>query len=144
MRTSRKLTDLLPHVRAKVETLIRRMADIHGVRIIVGTTYRSPTDQAAQVVAGRSAASRSWHQLRRAVDLYVVDPSTGKADVKARCRALYETMGTEAAALGFRWLGFKVRKTAAGKTFSDPYHVEMRDGMTYAQASADLKRRGVA
>ena len=124
----RRLNQLLPRAREAILNLRSKMAG-HGLDFRVGTTMRSASEQAAQVAEGRSAASVSWHMSGRAADLYMIDPRTGAADVKAANRPAYELLHRTAQALGFRVLGFRVLQTSGGATFTDPYHVEWREGL---------------
>lgn len=114
-----------------------------GLDFFVGTTMRSDAEQREQEAAGRSAnPTPYWHGSGRAVDLYMIDRRTGKPDEKARDRAAYEAMHREAERLGFRVLGFRELRTRSGKTFRDPYHIELRDGFDPDAALARY-RRGV-
>lgn len=134
-----RLAQLMPEVQGLVLELQRRLA-ARGIQIFIGSTGRTDAEQSAQVAAGRSATNQSWHEVGRAVDIYVIDPSTGQPDTKALRADLYGVMGAEAQELGFRWLGFQTLKSGSG-TFSDPYHIELREGDTYAQAQAEWSSR---
>jgi hypothetical protein len=134
-----RLDMLQPHVRSRVEELIRRMAE-KGIKLYVGSTKRTREKQAKIVSAGRSAAPVSWHLLGRAVDIYPVDPVTGKPDTSGKNINLFKTMMKEAEALGFRQLAFKPDGSklyimGAKGEFWDAGHIEYRDGMTIAQAA---------
>lgn len=129
-----RLDRLQPQVRDKVAAL-RASLNARGLDFFVGSTVRSEAEQAEKVAQGRSATKRSWHRPARAVDLYMFKPD-GTLDMKARGKDAYRAMHTEAEALGFRVLGFKELKTASGKTFSDPYHIELREGLSFDNALA--------
>ncbi len=139
-----RLDLLVPEVRDKMKKLIQ-VLNAKGIYVTVGTTYRSPAEQQKVYAEGKSGTSdRSWHKVRRAIDIYLRDPKSGRwitstEDVKAN-KPLYETMGHEAEKLGFKWLGFEERKTSAGRSFTDPYHIQYSGGLTYAQADAQASR----
>lgn len=128
----KKLAKLLPHVRERVEALIAA-CEARGVRLMVGNTARNAAKQLEHVKAGRAATVKSWHLLGRAADLYVLHGKV--ADTKATDRASYAIMHEEARRLGFRVFGFRVLRKRDGRTFTDPYHVEWRDGMTWDEAA---------
>ena len=87
------------------------------------------------------------------MDLYVYDPATrdrehpwGRVDTQARRQDLYAQMGAIAERRGWRWLGLRtIRNPETGKTFSDPFHLELREGRTWEQAMAEYAAlRGAA
>lgn len=115
---------------------LRARLNARGLDFFLGSTVRTAEEQAEKVAQGRSATKRSWHRPARAADLYMFDPKTGALDMKGRNKTIYGAMHDEAATLGFRVLGFKELQTASGKTFSDPYHVELREGLSFDDALA--------
>jgi hypothetical protein len=144
-----RLEQLLPHVRAKLEALIARLA-AKGLHVYVGSTARDEAEQAALVAGGKSTTNNSWHRLRRAVDLYPIDPLTNEPDLAGHNLELFRKMHAEAKALGFVGLAFnndgsvRYLQKADGKKFWDGGHLQWTDGMTFAQAETDLKKKGVA
>lgn len=142
----RRLNRLLPSVRAKVMKLRENLLKL-GIRIHVGSTSRTKKQQLENLKAGRAAIIRSWHRVNRAADIYVIDPKTDKIDIKAKRLDLYKTMHEEAKKLGFRVLGTRLlrgRKTAKhpkGKSFRDPYHIELREELTWREAYKNLQRK---
>ena len=123
----RRLNQLQPQVRDKIVTL-RAALNARGLDFFLGSTMRSPSEQAEKLKQGRSALKTPWwHGSGRASDLYMFGPD-GTLDMKARNKDTYRAMHAEAEALGFRVLGFKELKSGS-KTFSDPYHVELREGL---------------
>jgi hypothetical protein len=144
----KKLAGLQPHVRRKVEELLRRMA-ARGHRVLVGSTLRSDAEQKAIVERGNSATSNSWHLVGRAVDLYPYGPD-GKPDMDGRHVSLYRALHEESAKLGFQNLAFnddgsiRYITTSKGKVW-DAGHVELRESLTFAQAVDEYRKsKGVA
>jgi hypothetical protein len=73
-----RLAKLQPDVRDRVQQL-REAAAAEGIETFVGSTKRSDDEQAAKLAAGLSTTSNSWHELGRALELYVMAPdSAGK------------------------------------------------------------------
>ena len=148
----KKLSGLLPHVRARVEDLLRAMA-ARGYRVLVGSTLRSDAEQAKIVASGNSATSNSWHLVGRAVDLYPYGPD-GKPDMDGRHVELYRILHQESARLGFSNLAFnadgsirKIKTTKNGKQIEvwDAGHVEFREGLTWAKAADQYRAtKGIA
>lgn len=135
---------LIPAVREALYALRRALARA-GIQTFVGQTWHSAEQAERGFLEGRSATRQSWHMTGRAVDIYVIDPATGKPDVHANRMDLYERMGALARKLGWRWLGTGVIvNPETGATFRDPYHLEYRQGLTYAQALEQYAQTGLA
>lgn len=75
-----RLDKLERDVRVQVERL-REAAAAEGIETFVGSTRRSEAEQNAKLAAGLSTTKNSWHELGRALELYVVGPD-GKPDMK--------------------------------------------------------------
>lgn len=101
-----------------------------GIPVKVGQVGRTGEEQAAALAAGRSAASLSQHERGLAVDLYPLDPATGRPDLAGKNTALYRRMHAVAAGLGWRGLAFNpdgsVRYLTArdGRRFWDGAHLQ--------------------
>ncbi len=132
----RRLDELLPVVRARVEELRARLARL-GIDTFVGQTFRSQAEQEEGFEEGRTATLRSWHRVRRAVDLPIVD-RRGRRVPLAGNEHLYATLQREAEALGFRHLGLGPICRSDGVCFRDPWHLEYRQGLTWAQAAREV------
>ena len=114
-----------------------------GIQTYIGQTLQSAETAAEMFASGRSATRRSWHRIGRAVDLYIRDPRTGRIDTSAVRQDLYATMGAVARATGWRWLGLgTLTNTETGATFTDPQHLEWRDGLTWDQAAREVGLSG--
>jgi peptidoglycan L-alanyl-D-glutamate endopeptidase CwlK len=77
---SRKLEDLLPPVRERVERMIAA-CDAEGIDLLVTSTYRDNASQEALYAQGRTApgrivtnarAGQSYHNYRCAVDVVAI------------------------------------------------------------------------
>lgn len=127
-----RLDLLIPEARAQCMRLIAE-AETLGMRLSVGQTARTRSEQEKLWAEGTKTANAvSWHELRRAWHLYVIDPATGKRDIMAKPRFTdYQTLAKLADSLGIRQLGFKpsgeIRyiTTPKGETW-DPFHFEHR------------------
>ena len=129
---ARRLAQLVPSAQAALHRLRAALAR-RGIQTFVGQTAQSFEDAAKMYATGRSATKKSWHRVNRAVDLYVV--VGGVPDLRAQHNDLYERMGAVARASGWRWLGTRLLKNATtGATFTDPQHLEWREGLTWEQA----------
>lgn len=132
-----KIEALAPSVRAHARRWLDR-ARAEGLPVVVTNTIRTPEEQAEKLQQGRSATGApGWHAFGRALDFAVVSPRTGAVEFdvdQPEVHAIYARAGQIAEQVGFRWLGFKVLKIGDGRTFTDPYHIEWRDGMTVAEA----------
>lgn len=137
-----RLAELVPSARYAVEDLIGRCNAV-GLHLRVGETYRPREEQAARVAKGQSATSRSWHSVRRAVHLYPLYGEGNRiADVSGKRKDLAAILHEEARAVGFKAAGgttdwWRVLKGKNG-TFTDPFHFEWREGLTFAQALAKM------
>lgn len=107
---------------------------------------RTSAQEKKLIEDGKTAATltHSWHELRRAVDLYPIDPDTGKPDDNGRRLDLYIAMHAKAKAMGFRGIAFEADgvtkhyiKNSKGKLVWDGGHLECRGPYaTIAQAWA--------
>lgn len=138
----RRFRKLVPSVRRALTTLRQALAN-EGIPTFVGQTYQTAEDNAENLEEGRSATSTSWHRAGRAVDLYIVDPRTGEPDMRGKRTDLYKVYGRVARAHGWRWLGTGTLTGPTGKTFTDPHHLEYREGRTWAQAMQEVGREAI-
>jgi hypothetical protein len=129
-----RMGKLEPTTREKLGELIGALAD-DGLRVFVGQTLRTAAAEKANVDAGKTAAGLvySWHELGRAVDLYPVDPDTGKPDYAGRRVDLFAQMHAKAKLLGWRGIAFQAdgvtKRTitnSKGKPVWDGGHLEWR------------------
>lgn len=127
MINSRKLTDLLPQVSAKVEAFLAAAKDA-GIDVLVTSSYRDFESQAALYAQGRTAPGRivtnarpghSWHNWKRAVD--VVPLVNGKAVWDDQ--ALWQKLGKLGESVGLEWAG---RWTS----FKEMAHFQLTEGLT--------------
>ncbi len=142
---AQRMEALEPETQSRLRDLILALGT-DGIRVYVGQTIRTAAKEKALVAAGKTAATltHSWHELGRAVDLYPIDPDTGKADYAGRRLDLFIAMHAKAKAMGFRGLAFQddgVTKryitNAKGKPIWDGGHLECRGPYTtIAQAWA--------
>lgn len=102
-----------------------------GLEVFVGQTLRTKAEEQAAIDSGHSAVtSHSWHELGRAVDLYPVNPDTGKADLPGARVDLFQQMATTAKSYGFTSLAFNadgtkhILHTATGHAIWDGGHLE--------------------
>lgn len=140
-----RMEKLEPETQSRLRDLIFALG-ADGIRVYVGQTLRTAAQEKALIEAGRTSATlkHSWHELGRAVDLYPIDPDTGKPDLKGRRVDLFQAMHAKAAELGFRGIAFQadgVTKryitNAKGKPVWDGGHLECRGPYeTMAQAWA--------
>ena len=140
---------LLPEVREALDAAIAELA-ADGIRVHVGQTIRSSSDQLQLVAAGASGTTRSWHLLGRAADIYPYDPATGRLDMAGSNDALYRRMHAAFTRQGFKNLAYNpdgtrryITTTKDGKKRKiwDGGHVEFTGGMTWAQAAEEFKAR---
>ena len=138
-----KLEQLEPTTQGLVRQVI---ADLNnqGYQVTVGQTLRTVAAEKADVAAGKSSAGQvySWHNIGRAVDLYMVDPATGQTDYAGANDSLYQALATTATSYGFRSLAYNADgsrhylNTIKGPVW-DGGHIEYHgDNATLAQAIA--------
>jgi hypothetical protein len=128
-----RMLGLQPEVGAALGTLIAQLA-ADGLNVYVGQTLRTKAQEQANVDAGKTAAGLkfSWHSIGRAVDLYPVDPDTGKPDLAGKRIDLFRQMHAKAKALGWRGIAFKddgskwIITNSRGKGIWDGGHIEWR------------------
>ena len=137
MINSRKLEDLLPQVRSRVEAFLKA-ADDAGIDLLVTSTYRDNASQDALYAQGRTApgrivtnakAGQSYHNYRCAVD--VVPLRNGKPvwDTKD---PVWQTVGRLGKAAGLEWAG-------DWKRFKEFPHFQYTGGLTLAQLQQGAK-----
>lgn len=137
MINSRKLEDLLPQVRSRVEAFLKA-ADEAGIDLLVTSTYRDNASQDALYAQGRTApgrivtnakAGQSYHNFRCAVD--VVPLRNGKPvwDTKD---PVWQTVGRLGKAAGLEWAG-------DWKRFKEFPHFQYAGGLTLAQLQQGAK-----
>ena len=137
MINSRKLEDLLPQVRSRVEAFLKA-ADEAGIDLLVTSTYRDNASQDALYAQGRTApgkvvtnakAGQSFHNHRCAVD--VVPLRNGKPvwDTKD---PVWQTVGRLGKAAGLEWAG-------DWKRFKEFPHFQYTGGLTLAQLQQGAK-----
>lgn len=136
MRTFQKgeldrMSKLVPSVRKR---LLAGLSELYadGLDFVVRKCLETPEENQAEVAAGRSATTKSWHQVGRAVDLYYRKPGGG-VDVGATNTAAYERMHVVMLKHGGHNLGMKPIKGRKG-SFTDPYHIQWTDGLKWSQA----------
>lgn len=134
-----RLNKLQPRVRSMV-LLLKARLNAAGRDFFLGDTMRTGAEEQAHLAAGRSAIAVSFHQSGRAADIIMRD-AAGRPDVAARDRDAYDLMHRTAQEVGLHTFGFRTIRTPDGRTFTDPYHVEVRDGLSAAQALARYRQR---
>jgi hypothetical protein len=102
-----------------------------GLSVYVGQTLRTKAEEQAAIDSGHSAVTtHSWHEIGRAVDLYPINPDTGKADLPGARVDLFKQMADAAAGYGFTSLAFnadgskRILHTSTGKALWDGGHLE--------------------
>lgn len=137
MINSRKLEDLLPPVRERVERMIAA-CKAEGIDLLVTSTYRDNASQEALYAQGRTApgrivtnarAGQSFHNYRCAVD--VVPIRNGKAIWNAK-DPVWQRIGAIGKAAGLEWAG-------DWKRFREFAHFQYTGGLTLAQLKAGAK-----
>ena len=134
---SRKLEDLLPPVRERVERMIAA-CKAEGIDLLVTSTYRDNASQEALYAQGRTApgrivtnarAGQSYHNYRCAVD--VVPIRNGKAIWDAK-DPVWQRIGALGKAAGLEWAG-------DWKRFKEFPHFQYTGGLTLAQLQKGAK-----
>lgn len=129
-----RLAQLQPDVQDQLNQLILALA-ADGLKVFVGQTLRTAAQEKANVEAGKTSAGLiySWHSLGRAVDLYPVDPDTGKPDYAGRRVDLFIQMHAAAKLAGWRGIAFEADGTtkhyltnSKGRKVWDGGHIEWR------------------
>jgi hypothetical protein len=102
-----RLEKLEPETQGLVRSLIANL-NAQGYQVTVGQTLRTVAAEKADVAAGKSSKGQvySWHNIGRAVDLYMVDPDTGETDYNGSNDTLYQALASAATSLGFRSLAY--------------------------------------
>jgi len=130
---------LIPSARLALDGLRLELEEQHGIQTFVGSTLRTPSEQSVLVAGKASDTNQSWHLLGRAVDLYPIDPATGKPDLDGRRGELYLQMHRVAPNWGWRGIAYADLATGKKKYLKsgvwDGGHLEFPEGMTWAQAS---------
>ena len=131
MINSRKIEDLLPPVRERVERLIAA-CKAEGIDILITSTYRDNESQDALYAQGRTKpgvkvtnarAGQSYHNYRCAVD--VVPMKNGKPIWNAK-DPVWQDIGRLGKAAGLEWAGDWVR-------FKEFPHFQYTGGVSLAQ-----------
>lgn len=137
MINSRKLEDLLPHVRTRVEAFLKA-ADEAGIDLLVTSTYRDNASQDALYAQGRTKpgrivtnakAGQSFHNYRCAVDVVPVRNGKPVWDSKD---PVWQTVGRLGKAAGLEWAG-------DWKRFKEFPHFQYTGGLTLAQLQQGAK-----
>jgi peptidoglycan LD-endopeptidase CwlK len=137
MINSRKLEDLLPQVRTRVEAFLKA-ADEAGIDLLVTSTYRDNASQDALYAQGRTApgrivtnakAGQSFHNHRCAVDVVPVRNGKPVWDSKD---PVWQTVGRLGKATGLEWAG-------DWKRFKEFPHFQYTGGLTLAQLQQGAK-----
>lgn len=115
--SSRSLFDLLPQTGVKAQKLIADAGAV-GLKLLVTSTYRSFREQHDLYEQGRSTPGRvvtnakpgeSYHNVRRAFDVAILRPDTGKLDwtwlESAEAAALWAQLAEIGEAHGLVWGG---------------------------------------
>lgn len=137
MINSRKLDDLHPKVREKVEEFIKKCDDV-GIDLLVTSTYRDHESQNALYAQGRTAPGKkvtnakggqSFHNWKVAVD--VVPLRNGKPvwNTTGSDWELWEAVGNIGESVGLEWAG-------RWKTFKEYAHFQFTNGLTLADFQA--------
>ena len=137
MINSRKLEDLNPIVKPKVEKFIE-LCHADGIDILVTSTYRDAESQNALYAQGRTTpgkkvtnakAGQSWHNWRCAVD--VVPLRNGKPvwGTTGEDGKLWERVGQLGEKAGLEWAG-------RWKTFKETAHFQYTGGLKLADLQA--------
>lgn len=137
MINSRKLEDLLPQVRTRVEAFLKA-AEEAGIDLLVTSTYRDNASQDALYAQGRTApgrivtnakAGQSFHNHRCAVDVVPVRNGKPVWDTKD---PVWQTVGRLGKAAGLEWAG-------DWKRFKEFPHFQYTGGLTLAQLQQGAK-----
>lgn len=131
MINSRKIEDLLPPVRERVERFLAACKE-EGIDILITSTYRDNASQDALYAQGRTKpgvkvtnarAGQSYHNHRCAVD--VVPMKNGKPIWNAK-DPVWQDIGRLGKAAGLEWAGDWVR-------FKEFPHFQYTGGLSLAQ-----------
>lgn len=142
-----RMDQLQDEPKQKLLELIGTLAD-QGIRVYVGQTLRTAAEEKSNVDKGVTSAGLqySWHELGRAVDLYPVDPDTGKADYAVKRLDLYIAMHAAAKAAGWRGIAFEADgvtrhylTNSKGKKIWDGGHLEWRSPYPTLVAAIDAE-----
>jgi peptidoglycan L-alanyl-D-glutamate endopeptidase CwlK len=137
MINSRKLDDLLPPVKVRVEEFLAS-ARLAGIDLLVTSTYRDNASQDALYAQGRTKpgkivtnakAGQSWHNYRCAVDVVPVVAGKPRWDVKD---TVWQEVGRLGKAAGLEWAG-------DWKRFREYPHFQYTGGLTLAQLQQGAK-----
>ena len=137
MINSRKLEDLLPQVRSRVEAFIKA-ADDEGIDLLVTSTYRDNASQEALYAQGRTTpgkvvtnarAGQSFHNYRCAVDVVPIRNGKPVWDSKD---PVWQAVSRLGKAAGLEWAG-------DWKRFREFPHFQYTGGLTLAQLQQGSK-----
>lgn len=145
-----RMEKLGPETQSKLSDLIFALAGA-GLKVYVGQTLRTAAQEKANVEGGKTAAGLkySWHELGRAVDLYPIDPATGRADLEGRRVDLFQQMHATAKSMGWRGIAFledgvtkRTILNSKGHAIWDGGHLEDRG--SYATIAEAVAAEGAA
>lgn len=132
---SRLLADLHPIFRPIFEAIISE-AQMEGITLHSGDTWRTVQEQAAYLKSGATRVSFGWHNVGLAGDLLVMD--TRGAYVQDGADPRYRRMGAIAKSKGCIWGGdWDIQPNVPGKQ-PDSGHVEYHPNFTMTQYLAWL------
>jgi len=135
---------LLPHVKIQWEKVQSELP----FKVKVGRTFVTDEEQ-ANVDPSKTGTNNSWHEIGRALDIYVYDEK-GKLDMDGKREDLYLILHKTAVKHGFSNIAFnkdwskRFITTKSGAKKRDLAHIEYRDGMTWAQAKASYDKGATA
>jgi len=102
-----RFRQVLPEMQERLLLLEARCRS-RGFDLYWGDAFRSEAAVKATVAKGASAVkTASWHESRRAIDAYCVDPTTNIPDKAGKLLHLYRAMHEEWHKLGGNGLAFK-------------------------------------
>jgi hypothetical protein len=137
--TSRRLEDLHPMFQPIAREILelaqnRITAKFPGSIVRPATTWRSMTDQAIALAAGKLKVRMGWHQVGLALDAAVITPEG--LYVRDGKDERYTIFGLAAIEHGCVWGG-------SWQRFPDPPHAEYHPGFSFDQYLAWLKEHPV-
>jgi len=137
MINSRKLEDLHPVVKPKVEAFLAACKD-HGIDLLVTSTYRDNESQNALYAQGRTTpgkkvtnakAGQSWHNWRCAVDIVPLRNGKPVWNTSGADWEIWEAVGNLGKSCDLEWAG-------EWKSFKEYAHFQYTGGLTLADLQA--------
>lgn len=143
-----RIQQMQPDAAAAVYALVQNLSD-QGISVHVGQTLRTAAAEKKAIADGKSAETTySWHEIGRAVDMYPIDPNTGKPDMDGVRDDLFQKMVAAALPLGFRSLAYEADgvtrhyiQTSKGPVW-DGGHLEYRS--PYSSLAQAIAAEGAA